>query len=136
MYKFQIYIGGKFAETHSFLEVKNPYNNELIGQTFLAGEKELELAIKKAQSVQKEYGLFPSYKRYGALMHIAKSIEAEKDEFAKILCLESAKPMKYAKAKLIGPFKHLLLLPKNQNDYQKNTWIWTGHLQEQKKKEL
>lgn len=100
MYKFQVYIGGKFAETHSLLEIKNPYNNEIIGQTFLAGEKELELAIKTAQSVQKEYGLFPSYQKYGALMQIAKSIEAEKDEFSKLLCLESAKPMKYAKGEI------------------------------------
>ncbi|MCD4682613.1 MAG: aldehyde dehydrogenase family protein [Bacteroidales bacterium] len=96
MHKFQIYIGGNFKETQSLLEIKNPFNNEVIGQTFLAAQDDLELAIQRAQSVENKLALLPSYVKYEVLTQIAISMKDEKEEFAKLLCLESAKPMKYA----------------------------------------
>ncbi len=56
----------------------------------------LESAIVAAQNIEEEYKDFPSWKKYEALMFIANALRKEKQEFAEILSLESAKPIKYA----------------------------------------
>lgn len=96
MEEFQIYCGGEFLKTASIHQVKNPYDNTIVGQTYLGGIKELEKAIKKAQMVELEMKNLPSYLKYEVLMQIANTLKSQREEAAKILCLESAKPIKYA----------------------------------------
>ena len=96
MNEFQIYSGGKFLTTGNPIEVRNPFNGEVVGQTYLAGPDELEHAIIQAQYVEKELRKLPSFIKYEILMQIAESIKKEKEEFAGLLCLESAKPIRYA----------------------------------------
>jgi len=96
MTEYPIYCAGSFLTTHHKLDIVNPYTGEVIAQTFLADESILDEAIKKAQGIKKELGTFASYKKYNALKFIADELEKEKHEFAKILALESAKPIKYA----------------------------------------
>lgn len=96
MHEFEIYIGGEFLKTSTTLEVRNPYNNEIIATTYLGGKKELEKAIVSALEVQKSLRSLPSHIKYNSLNQIADSLKLQKQEFARILCLESAKPIKYA----------------------------------------
>ncbi len=96
MYDFQMYCGGEFIKTKSIHQIKNPYDNSIVGQTYLGGIEELEKAINKAQSVETEMKNLPSFRRYEILMQIANTLKSDKKEAAKILCLESAKPFKYA----------------------------------------
>ncbi len=96
MNTYKIYVGGTFAETANKLDVINPYSGKLVASTFLAGADELETAIKKAQSVKEELKNLPSYKRYTILMEITNEIKKNREHLAKVLCDESAKPMRYA----------------------------------------
>jgi len=96
MNTYKIYVGGTFTETANTLEVVNPFSQKTIATTFLAGAGELETAIKKAESVKEELKNLPAYKRYAILMQIAGEITANREYLAKILCTESAKPMRYA----------------------------------------
>ena len=96
MEEFKIFQGGSFIKTGSPIEVLNPYNGEVVGQTYLAGNPELERAIHSGLQVEKELKILPSYKKYEILMQIAGELSREKEEFARILCLESAKPIRYA----------------------------------------
>lgn len=96
--EFKIFVGGDFHTTTQPLNVYNPFNGDVVGQTYLGSPVELEMAIKQAQTVQKQMQGMPSYIRYEALMKIALSIKEEREEFARLICLESAKPMKYALA--------------------------------------
>jgi glyceraldehyde-3-phosphate dehydrogenase (NADP+) len=100
MEEYQIYTGGRFFKTDTVLDIRNPYNNEIIGRTWLAGVKELEFAIKHAQSIEKELRALPSYLKYEVLQKIAFVIKNEREQFARILSLESAKPMRYALAEI------------------------------------
>ena len=56
----------------------------------------LEIAIHQAQTVQKPMRDLPAFAKYEALMKIAGLIREEREEFARVLCLESAKPIRYA----------------------------------------
>jgi len=96
MIDLQIYCGGKFQKTQSVHKVINPYDNTIVGQTYLGGTKELEKAIAKAQSLLEELKNLPSFTRYEVLLQIANTLKSEQQEAAKILSLESAKPIKYA----------------------------------------
>ena len=44
-----IYIGGEWATSDRRLEVKNPYNDEVVGTTFLASPHQLNTAIEAAE---------------------------------------------------------------------------------------
>jgi glyceraldehyde-3-phosphate dehydrogenase (NADP+) len=95
MKNYKIYCAGEFIETNNILEVRNPYDNELIATTYLADKKILESAIEKALSVEKECREMPSYLKYRILMQIVHQMKDKKKELAEVLCLESAKPLKY-----------------------------------------
>lgn len=93
-----IYCGGNFVETPHKLEVRNPYNGEIAGITFLAGHSELENAINAALEAREPMRRLPSYRRYEVLMQIASGIETMKQVFAETICRESAKPIRFALA--------------------------------------
>lgn len=96
MIDLQIYCGGEFLITKSIHQVINPYDFTIVGQTYLGGTKELEKAIVKAKSLAVEMKNLPSFTRYEVLIQIASTLKSERQEAARILCLESAKPIKYA----------------------------------------
>ncbi len=96
MQHYKIYVGGDFVETQNKLNVVDPFTQQIIATTYLGGSEELELAIKKAESIKEEFKNLSSYKRYDILMQIAFEIKKDRDRLATILCNESAKPMRYA----------------------------------------
>ena len=96
MDEYKIFVGGEFLATDRPLKVINPYNGEIIGNTYLGSSDELEIAINQAQTVQKPMRDLPAFAKYEALMKIAGLIREEREEFGRVLCLESAKPIRYA----------------------------------------
>ncbi len=96
MLTYKIYAAGEFVQTGKPLNVINPYNGEIVAKTFLGNEDILERAILKAESVASEMRDFPSWKKYEVLTEIATALKDNRDDFARLLCLESAKPMKYS----------------------------------------
>lgn len=96
MIDLKIYAGGKFLTSDARLEVKNPYDGSLAGSAYLTSGVQLEEAIQCGINAEDEMGRLPSHIKYGALMFIADEIRKRRDEFAKLLCLESAKPLKFA----------------------------------------
>jgi len=96
METYPIYVGGTFRETGTDLPVRNPYSGEIVAGTYLAGESELEDAIRKAEEVSGELQALPGYYRYNILESISSMISAERERLASVLAMESGKPLKYA----------------------------------------
>ncbi|MBN2669724.1 MAG: aldehyde dehydrogenase family protein [Bacteroidales bacterium] len=97
---FPLYVAGEFIEGDIQLEVINPFNNQLVANTYLAEKKHLEKAIIAGKSVEKEMQLLPSYKKYQILQHIAKLIQENHIKMSELLAAESGKPLKYAKGEI------------------------------------
>jgi glyceraldehyde-3-phosphate dehydrogenase (NADP+) len=96
MYDLKIYASGKFIDsTHPF-EVRNPYNNDLIGKTYQGNYDQLNEAIEKALQASDQLKKLPSFKRYNILLQIAHEMQQNREELTRIICLESAKPWRYA----------------------------------------
>lgn len=100
MKTYPLIIGGNEIVTTQRLEVSNPFDRSLVGTTYLAGNAELELAIEAARSVQKKLWDLPTHVRANALEQISDELRARKQELAKLLAAECAKPMKYALAEI------------------------------------
>jgi glyceraldehyde-3-phosphate dehydrogenase (NADP+) len=97
---FPIYLAGQFVTTENILQVKNPYDNSIVGNTYLANQQHIDEAIQKALLVKHQLIDWPSYKRYETLMFIASEIKKQREEFAILLSREAAKPLKYAFAEI------------------------------------
>lgn len=96
MESFRIYSAGIFVESKLPHTVYSPFSGKPVATTFLADEQIMENSIQQALLVQKELRELPSYKRYEILMFIAAELKRSREELAKLLSLESAKPLKYA----------------------------------------
>lgn len=97
---YQIYSAGNFITSNKTLEVRNPFDNSLIATTYLANETILENAIHKALSIKEELKQLASYKKFEILKQISETITSNRQQLAEVLCLESAKPIKYALAEI------------------------------------
>lgn len=130
MQLYKIYVGGSFVETSLKLDVINPFTGNVLAQTYQASSAELNTAIEKAQSVKEELKDLPSYKRYEILMQIANEIKKDRNNLAKVLSNESAKPMRYALAEIDRAMQTFIVaaeeckrLPK---EYISLDWTATG----------
>jgi glyceraldehyde-3-phosphate dehydrogenase (NADP+) len=97
---YQIYVAGQFIDAPTPFQVINPYTGFVIATTSLAGRVELEMGIVSAQTVREELRQLPSWKRYSILQQIAAEISANENDLALLLCRESGKPIRYAKAEI------------------------------------
>jgi len=96
MKNYPLIIGGNEVATAQRLEVRNPFDGSVVGTTYLAGKEQLELAIEAAQAVQKQLWALPTHVRANALEQISDELNERREELAKLLAAECAKPLKYA----------------------------------------
>lgn len=100
MKDYPLLIGGKEITTENRLNVLDPYDNGIVGKTFLAGKAELEKAIEIAQSVQSKLWDLPTHVRSNALLQVSDEIRDRRDELAMLLAAECGKPLKYAQGEI------------------------------------
>ncbi len=100
MESFQIYCGGRFIETDRILEIRNPFTGETVARTWLAADRELELAMNAAGLAKLPMKRMPVFERYRILSFISRELENRKAEFAGLISLEAAKPLRYALAEV------------------------------------
>ena len=97
---FEIYCAGKFISTSAKHSVANPFDESEVATTFLAGDDELDQAIKAAEDVAEELRNIPSYVRYNILKQISEELLSLRHQFAELITLESGKPIRYALAEV------------------------------------
>ncbi len=100
MKAYEIYCGGEFIATPDSIEVINPYTRQPFARTWRATEKDLDRAIDAAQGARQAMKDMPSWRRSQALGHIADELERSLEDFAELLSMESAKPVRYARAEV------------------------------------
>src|SRR6478609_804857 len=94
------YIGGTSVSASAQHDIRSPYDGSLVGQVGLADEQQLEAAISGATAAFKAWSRSPTHERAQVLEKLASSIEAEQDDLARLITLESGKPLRYAQAEV------------------------------------
>jgi acyl-CoA reductase-like NAD-dependent aldehyde dehydrogenase len=106
--KKQLYINGEWVEAKEYSPLYSPYSDELIAEIPVASEDQIEFAIASAERAKKTASGLPAHERASILEKLARLLEEQKDEAAKIIALEAAKPIELAKgevARSIQTFK-------------------------------
>lgn len=98
--KCKFLIGGQWHTSPDMIEVKNPYDGELVGLVHKGSEKDLDLAISWACQAFEFTKYWPAHRRAELLEKIAKGIEERKEEFARTITLECGKTLREAKAEV------------------------------------
>ncbi len=89
-------INGEKQTSNEQLEVRNPFDHNIIGVTYRPTKEHIETAIASSVNSFEKTKILPSYERSNILRKAADEIEKQKEELAKTLCLESGKPIRHA----------------------------------------
>ncbi|RNB83117.1 aldehyde dehydrogenase family protein [Brevibacillus nitrificans] len=89
------------SEERAVLEVRNPYNNQLIGKICCATKEDAKQAITVSQRVfQETMKKMPAYRRSDILRKTADLLESRTESFANLLVLETGKPIREARVEV------------------------------------
>ena len=93
---YDLFINGEFVPSDSgeTLEVTNPATGEVLTKVAKAGEKDVDKAVKAAQTAFDSWGKTPKEERVKLLRKIGDKILEQKDRLAMIETLNNGKPIR------------------------------------------
>ncbi|HHM24110.1 MAG TPA: aldehyde dehydrogenase family protein [Bacteroidetes bacterium] len=93
-------VGKEWRDSVQSVGVIDPYSGEEIAQVYYAGEQDVEDAVRIARASFEENRRLPAYERANLLYALAKRIEENRDDLAKLIMQEAGKPIRYAYAEV------------------------------------
>jgi len=93
-------IDGREVRTARRVEIRNPHTGEVVGATFFAGEEELKRATNAVVEGFARVRALPSYERYKILAGVAERLRDRREDMAKSITAENAKPIKDARTEV------------------------------------
>lgn len=104
----KIFVGGYWRETATPVKVTSPFDGSAVGVTYLAGQPEIEDAVASAVSAFEVLKRMASHERAALIGRVIEGLGARADELARIISLESGKPIRDARAEVkraVGTFQ-------------------------------
>ncbi len=86
-------IGGKHISSDDLIEVKNPYDGEVIDTVPIAHRQTAQLAIDAANDAKESLVEMSAFKVSNKLLNAVQKLKERREEFARLLCLEVGKPI-------------------------------------------
>lgn len=96
----ELWIGGKWIGSADYTELRSPYTGEIIAEVASADADETKEAIAAAYKASAMMRAMPAHERAAILERAAAALNARKEEAARLIALEAAKPLKYALAEV------------------------------------
>jgi glyceraldehyde-3-phosphate dehydrogenase (NADP+) len=106
---YPLLIAGEQITNSDTVEICSPFNGELVGITYYATQNQLKGAINSASESFSEMRKLPAYRRAEILINAATEIKARQEEIAKLITLESGKPIKAARIEVSRAANTLIL---------------------------
>jgi phenylacetaldehyde dehydrogenase len=94
----RLYIGGEFIDTEDRLTVLDPATGERLAEVPLAGEREVDQAVRAARAAFPGWRFTPPAERARLMWSLADRLAEHAAEFATIEVLDNGKPLGEAKA--------------------------------------
>lgn len=98
--KKQLYINGEWVEASTYMPLYSPYSEAHIADIPKATTEEVDQAIQAADAATRVMAEMPAYQRADILYQLAEKLAERKDEAARIIALEAAKPFATAKGEV------------------------------------
>jgi len=90
-------IGEKWIDKDEKIEVRNPYNNEVIDTVPAGDKKDVEAAIKAAEEGFKVNRDLPVHRRIAILYKTAEVLRSRQEDFARTIATEGSKTIREAR---------------------------------------
>jgi glyceraldehyde-3-phosphate dehydrogenase (NADP+) len=100
MFSSKIFLGGKWSDVKDTLEVRAPFDNQVVGTCGRAGAQEISEAIGAAERGFEPMKKLPSYKRAEICSRVAAGLKAHFEDFSRTLAAEAGKPIKQARVEM------------------------------------
>lgn len=100
MVKKQLFINGEWIDAGNFVQLTSPYSGEVIAEIPSATEQEVGFAIESAYKSRDVMAKLPAHRRAAILEKLADLLNEKAEEAARIIALESAKPITTAKGEV------------------------------------
>ncbi|MES9684081.1 aldehyde dehydrogenase [Bacillus sp. AFS001701] len=99
--KKNIWINGQYVETENYSDLLSPYSQEKIADIAIANKLQTQNAIQVAYDSKEVMAKIPAHQRAAILEKVSQLLEENLEEAARVIALESAKPLIFAKAEVI-----------------------------------
>ena len=86
-------LGAEWRETPTRQSITNPFTGKPVADVCLARPEDIEEAMTISLRDAPRLARTPAHTRATALHHVAGRLKAHKEDFARTICLESAKPI-------------------------------------------
>ena len=86
-------IGGEYVSDEDYIDVRNPYNGEVIDKVPVAHRQTADLAIRKANDAKESLTEMSAFKISNKLFNVVGKLEDKREEFARLLTSEVGKPI-------------------------------------------
>lgn len=93
-------IGGERVFSERTAEVRSPHDGSLVAEVSLAGEAEIDQAIRAAQHAFLENRRLPSHRLAQVARSLVEGVEARSEELARTIALEAGKPLALARGEV------------------------------------
>lgn len=98
--EYPFIIGGEHRTSAEKVEIRNPYNQEVIAAVNYASAHDAQEAIARAASAFEMTRQWPSYRRADVLRRVANELTERKEELAELITLEAGKPIRDARTEV------------------------------------
>ena len=93
---YPFFLAGSWRQSSELLNVTCPYDNSLVGQTWLAGDAEFEEATQAAVDAAAVMRRLPAYERAAILMRAHGDLVSRRDEIGRTIAGEAGKALRDA----------------------------------------
>lgn len=98
--KKHLYLAGEQKEASSYKQLRSPHTGEVIAEVAVGTRADMKQAIDHAEKAAKEMAKMPAHRRAAILQTVSRLLSERKEEAARILCLEAAKPITVARGEI------------------------------------
>src|SRR2546429_2707439 len=94
------FLDGKWIEEGDIVEIKAPYDGNVIANVFQGRREHAEAAIKAAVKAFGTTRRLPAFERQRVLRRVAQTISERKQEFSRTMAQEAGKPIKASRTEV------------------------------------
>jgi acyl-CoA reductase-like NAD-dependent aldehyde dehydrogenase len=96
--EYKFLVDGVFRNSDQPVEIRSPYNGEVVGITWLASPLDAESAVQGAARAFQQTSRLPTYRRAEVLERVVQTLKTEQHQIARLIALEVGKPIRLARA--------------------------------------
>jgi len=94
--EYKMLIGGEWVSGGKCFDVRNKYNQQIIGKVPEISKEEFEKAVISAVEGFRKISSLPAYRRAKILQNTSELIEKNREELTRIICMEAGKAWKHS----------------------------------------